>query len=400
MKNKPTKKAIPNALLFTILFAGQIASTIFLPGLPSVAIELDVPRSLVQAMVPTYLIAFAFSQLMIGPLSDRFGRKPVVLIGIIIFTSASYFCSTANDIQTLLLCRVAQATGACSTLVICRAIIRDTTEGIEAAKAMAFLAIAMAIGPIIAPFLGGFLTSWYSWRAPFTFTTICGLIVMIFILFKLKETLPKDLRNPPTLKTLVSNYKDLLKNKQFISHSLIVAFASGAMQAYVVSSPIIFMVVMGVSPEVFGFYFMIMPTLFVLATLTSKKLIDYISIDSIIMLGGFLSISGGVLQLFFGISEVQTPLPVLIAFAISNFGTGLLMSNCFYKALNSVKPEKAGTASALGGFIHFGWGAILTIILASIEQNSSFVFSVAQLFTTALAFTTIILLVPLFNQNK
>ena len=76
------------------------------------------------------------------------------------------------------------------------------------------------------------------------------------------------------------------------------------------------------------------------------------------------------------------------------------MSNCFYKALNSVKPEKAGTASALGGFIHFGWGAILTIILASIEQNSSFVFSVAQLFTTALAFTTIILLVPLFNQNK
>ena len=150
-------KVVPNALLFTLLFAGQIASTMFLPGLPELAIELNVSRSLVQTMVPTYLAAFAISQLMIGPLSDKYGRKPIVLLGIIIFTLASFFCAIANDIQTLLFCRVAQATGACSTLVISRAIIRDTSDGLEAAKAMAILTIAMAVGPIIAPFLGGFL---------------------------------------------------------------------------------------------------------------------------------------------------------------------------------------------------------------------------------------------------
>jgi DHA1 family bicyclomycin/chloramphenicol resistance-like MFS transporter len=392
-------KVVPNALLFTLLFAGQIASTMFLPGLPELAIELNVSRSLVQTMVPTYLAAFAISQLMIGPLSDKYGRKPIVLLGIIIFTLASFFCAIANDIQTLLFCRVAQATGACSTLVISRAIIRDTSDGLEAAKAMAILTIAMAVGPIIAPFLGGFLTSWYGWRAPFVFITLSGLVVMYFIIFKLKETLPKDRRDPPTLKTLVTNYRILLMNREFTIYSLIVAFASGAMQAYVVSSPIIFMVVMGVSPELFGFFFMIMPSLFVLATFTSKKLMDYISIDTIIIIGGIMSISGGILQLSFGISEVQTPLPVLIAFAISNFGTGMLMSNCFYKALNSVKPEKAGTASALGGFIHFGWGAILTVALANIEQNSSFVFSVAQLITTSLAFITIILFTLIFKPK-
>tara|TARA_E500000075_G_C6998197_1_gene329383 strand:+ start:1282 stop:2484 length:1203 start_codon:yes stop_codon:yes gene_type:complete len=400
MTKRQVQKQAPIAVLFTMLFAGQIASTIFLPGLPSIAVELQIPRSIVQIMVPVYLAAFASTQLIIGPLSDKFGRKPIVLLGILLFTFASYLCANANDIQTLLLCRVAQATGACSTLVISRAIIRDTSEGLAAAKAMSYVAIAMAIGPIMAPFIGGFLTGWFSWRATFLFTTFIGFIILILISINLEETLPKEMRNPPKLGTLFSNYIDLLKNKQFTAYSLITAFASGAMQAYVVSSPIIFIVLMGVSPEVFGFYVMVMPSLFVLATFISRKLMDYISVDQIIIIGGIFSCSGGVLQLFFGISEVQTPMPVLIAFAISNFGTGLVLGNCYAAALNSVKPEIAGSASALGGFLHFGWGALITITLANIEMTSSFVFSVAQLTTTSLALATIIILNFIFNRNS
>jgi DHA1 family bicyclomycin/chloramphenicol resistance-like MFS transporter len=400
MTKEQVQKQAPIAVLFTMLFAGQIASTIFLPGLPSIAVELEIPRSVVQIMVPVYLAAFASTQLIIGPLSDKFGRKPIVLLGILLFTFASYLCANANDIQTLLLCRVAQATGACSTLVISRAIIRDTSEGLAAAKAMSYVAIAMAVGPIMAPFIGGFLTGWFSWRATFLFTTLIGFVVLILISINLKETLPKEMRNPPKLSTLYSNYLELLKNKKFTAYSLITAFASGAMQAYVVSSPIIFIVLMGVSPEVFGFYVMVMPSLFVLATFTSRKLMDYISVDQIIIIGGIFSCSGGVLQLFFGISEVQTPMPVLIAFAISNFGTGLVLGNCYASALNSVKPEIAGSASALGGFLHFGWGALITITLANIEMTSSFVFSVAQLTTTSLALTTIIILNFVFNRNS
>ena len=400
MTKEQVQKQAPIAVLFTMLFAGQIASTIFLPGLPSIAVELEIPRSIVQIMVPVYLAAFASTQLIIGPLSDKFGRKPIVLLGILLFTFASYLCANANDIQTLLLCRVAQATGACSTLVISRAIIRDTSEGLAAAKAMSYVAIAMAVGPIMAPFIGGFLTGWFSWRATFLFTTLIGFVVLILISINLKETLPKEMRNPPKLSTLYSNYLELLKNKKFTAYSLITAFASGAMQAYVVSSPIIFIVLMGVSPEVFGFYVMVMPSLFVLATFTSRKLMDYISVDQIIIIGGIFSCSGGVLQLFFGISEVQTPMPVLIAFAISNFGTGLVLGNCYASALNSVKPEIAGSASALGGFLHFGWGALITITLANIEMTSSFVFSVAQLTTTSLALATIIILNFVFNRNS
>ena len=399
MPHTQVKKQAPIAVLFTMIFAGQVASTIFLPGLPSIAVELNISRSIVQIMVPVYLAAFASTQLIIGPLSDKFGRKPIVMLGILLFTIASYLCANANDIQTLLLCRVVQATGACSTLVISRAIIRDTSEGLAAAKAMSYVAIAMAIGPIMAPFIGGFLTSWFSWRATFLFTSIIGFVVLILTFINLKETLPKELRKPPKIQTLFSNYITLLKNKEFTSYSLITAFASGAMQAYVVASPIIFIVIMGVSPEVFGFYVMVMPSLFVAATFLSRKLMDYITVDKIIIIGGIFSCSGGVLQLFFGIIEVQTPLPVLIAFAISNFGTGLLLGNCYASALNTVKPEIAGSASALGGFLHFGWGAIITVILANIEMTSSFVFSIAQLTTTSLAMITIIVLNFIFIKN-
>ena len=102
------------------------------------------------------------------------------------------------------------------------------------------------------------------------------MIVLVLIFFNLKETLPKEMRDPPKVTTLLTNYRDLLKNVKFTSYSMIVAFASGAMQAYVVASPIIFIVIMGVSPEVFGFYVMIMPSLFVLATFISRKMLDYI----------------------------------------------------------------------------------------------------------------------------
>ena len=399
ISGRKIKQDAPMSVLFTMLFAGQIASTIFLPGLPSIAAELNIPRSIVQTMVPVYLAAFASTQLIIGPLSDKFGRKPIVLLGILLFTIASYLCANADDINTLLLCRVAQATGACSTLVISRAIIRDTSEGLAAAKAMSYVAIAMAIGPILAPFIGGFLTGWFDWRATFLFTSLTGSIVLVLIFFSLKETLPKELRDPPKIRTLLTNYRDLLKNIKFTSYSMIVAFASGAMQAYVVASPIIFIVIMGVSPEIFGFYVMIMPSLFVLATFISRKMLDYITVDQIVIIGGVFSCSGGILQLFFGISEVQTPLPVLIAFAISNFGTGLLLGNCYAAALNSVKPEVAGSASALGGFLHFGWGALITITLANIHMTSSFVFSVAQLTTTTLALITIIVLNFVFVKS-
>ncbi|NND48722.1 MAG: MFS transporter, partial [Rhizobiales bacterium] len=167
----------PVWLLFAMMFVGQFATNVYLPGMADIASDLETSLSAVQTLVPAYLASFAFAQLVMGPLSDRFGRRPVIIFGLGIFTLASVACVFAPDIPTLIAARVFQATGACATIVVGRAMIRDTSEGVAAAQAMAFLAIAMGIGPATSPFFGGFLVTWFGWQSTFLVTAGVGAIV-------------------------------------------------------------------------------------------------------------------------------------------------------------------------------------------------------------------------------
>jgi MFS transporter, DHA1 family, multidrug resistance protein len=388
------------ALLFVMLYAGQLGSTIYLPGLPNIARDLDTSLSLAQTMVATYLAAFAVAQLVMGPLSDRFGRRPVVIGGLGLFTIASVVCAVAPDIGSLLTARLAQAAGACATIVVGRAMIRDTAEGVAAVQAMSWLSISLGIGPATAPFFGGFLTAWFGWEATFVATALVGTSVLVLVLLNLEETLPPSMRRPPQVSQLLGTYVRLVRNPEFLGYSMIVSFTSGAMQAYVTSVPIVFLVLMGVPPELFGFYIMVMPTLYVIATYTSRRLSVRIPIDRIIMAGVAFSASGGLLQVVFGLWGVTTPYPVLIAFAISNFGTGLVLANCYAGALNTVSPSIAGQASALSGFMHMGWGGVVSIAAASMIHTSSLQFAMAQMTTTWLGATTAILLIFVYKRRR
>ena len=390
---EPRPRAPSVALLFAMLYAGQLGSNIYLPGLPDIARDLDTTISAAQTLVAAYLGAFAFAQLVMGPLSDRFGRRPTILGGLGLFTLASVLCAAVPDIGTLLIARFAQAAGACATIVVGRAMIRDTSEGVAAARAMSWLAIAMGVGPATAPFIGGFLTAWFGWQSTFLATAVIAAGVLVFVIFDLEETLPPSMRNPPRAGQLLFAYGRLARNPVFVGYSLIVSFASGAMQAYLTSVPIVFLVLMNVSPELFGFYIMIMPTLYVVATYTSRRLSVRMSIDRIILMGVACSATGGLLQLLFGLWGVTTPYPVLFAFAISNFGTGLVLANCYAMALSTVSPAIAGQASALGGFMHMGWGAVLSFVVAKMEHTSSLQLGIAQIVTTWLAAATAVYLI-------
>lgn len=386
-------------LLFAMLYAGQLGSTIYLPGLPDIARDLDTTLSAAQTMVAAYLGAFAVAQLVMGPLSDRLGRRPVILGGLGLFAVASVMCAFAPDIGLLLTARFAQATGACATIVVGRAMVRDTAEGLAAAQAMSWIAIAMGIGPATAPFIGGFLVSWFGWQSTFIGTALIGAGVLVFVIISLEETLPPADRNPPKASQLLGTYFRLARNPAFVGYSMIVSFASGAMQAYLTSVPVVFIILMGVPPELFGFYIMIMPTLYVIATYTSRRLMTRISLDRIILVGITFSATGGLLQLGFGLWGVTTPYPVLFAFAISNFGTGLVLANCYAQALNAVTPAIAGQASALGGFMHMGWGGILSIAVARMTHTSSLQLGMAQMTTTWLAAATALILILVIKRR-
>jgi DHA1 family bicyclomycin/chloramphenicol resistance-like MFS transporter len=386
-------------LLFAMIYAGQLASTIYLPGIPGIARDLETSLSSAQTLVAAYLGAFAFAQLVMGPLSDRFGRRPVVLGGLGLFSFASVLCVAVPDIGTLLAARFAQAAGACATIVVGRAMIRDTAEGAAAAQAMSWYAIALATGPATAPFIGGFLTAWFGWQSTFIATALVGAGVLLFVVFELEETLPPQSRRPPRASQLLISYLRLAGNPVFVSYSMIVAFASSSIQTYLTAIPVVFIVLMDVSPQAMGAYIMIMPMIFVVGTYVSRRLVGRLPIDTIILIGVAFSAGGGLLQVVFGLWGVITPYPVLVAIAISNFGTGMVFANCYVQALATVPPASAGQASALSGFMHMGWGGVIAFAVANMTHTSSLQFGIAQMTTTWLGAATALYLILVIKRR-
>jgi DHA1 family bicyclomycin/chloramphenicol resistance-like MFS transporter len=391
-------------LLFAMMFASQIAANIFLPGLPAIAHDLSTTLSAAQMLLPVYLGAFAIAQLVVGPLSDAFGRRPVIVGGISLFSLASFAAALAPEIGLLLIARAVQACGACATMVVARAIIRDTAEGVAAARAMSALAIAMAVGPSAAPLIGGQIVTWFDWRFTFVLTGLISAMTVIAVLRYLEETLYPEMRRAPRLGAQLLAYVRLFGNPVFVSYSLTVSFASGAMQAFLTASPIVLIVLMDMSPAIYGLCVMVMPLIYMIGSFLAGRLTHWVPIDIIVISGTIFSAAGGLLQLAFGLGfglgeSGVTPLHVLGAFAVSNFGTGLVLACCYAQALNTVSPSYAGAASALSGSIHMGWAFVLSFTVASVAHPSSLPLGIAQMTTTGLALITSLLLIFVFKRR-
>ncbi len=395
---KPRAPSLP--LLFAMMFASQLAVTIFLPGLPQIASDLQTTLSAAQKLLPAYLAAFAVAQLFVGPMSDALGRRWVIIGGLCLFTLASFAAALAPSIGLLLAARAVQACGACATMVVARAIIRDTAEGTAAARAMTWLAIAMAVGPSVAPFVGGQIVTWFDWQATFVTTGVVSALTTIGVIRYLEETLPPARRRRPRFGEELITYARLFGNPVFVGYSLTVSFASGAMQAFLTATPVVLIVLMGVPPALYGVYVMMMPMIYMVGSFAAGRLTRRIGVDRIILVGSIFSAVGGVLQLGFGIAGGATPAHVLVAFGISNFGTGLVLACCYAQALSTVSPSYAGAASALSGFMHMGWGFVLTMAVSSVAHTSSLQFGIAQMVTTGLSLSVALLLIFVFKRRR
>ena len=387
------------ATLFAMMFASQLALTIYLPAVPVMAQELGLSLGQVQLVIPAYLIAFAMMQLVAGPLSDAFGRRPVILSGLALFLLASLACALSTDIWQLLAARFVQAAGACTTIVVGRAIIRDTSEGKSAARAMSYLAMALGVGPATAPFFGSLLLDAFDWRATFFATAAMSGIVLLFAWFILDETLPRDARRPSRPGELAAGYLTLLRERKFMGYSLTISFQSGTFQVFITAAPIVLISMMGISPQLFGLYVMIIPGGFILASFIAGRLATRVSLDTIIIAGCICGVTGGLMQIFWAITGLANPPLIVLAIFIANFGTGLVFANCYALALSTVTPSFAGSASALGGFFHQGWAFVLSLAVASLMHTSSLPMGLAQTATTIGSLSIFVLVVMLAGRQ-
>ena len=348
----------PSMLMLVLLASiSALAMNSFLPSLPNMAEHFGSSTALMGLSVGVYLGTSAIFQILVGPLSDRIGRRTVSLWALIIFSVVSISCVYAPNTFVFMFLRAIQAIAAC-TFVVARAIVRDTTETQASGSKIAYISMGTAICPMFGPALGGLLDGWFGWEANFWFIGGLGIFILLIAYFDLGETVPE---NTQGFRQQFSEYPELLLSRRFWGYCLASAFGAGAFFAYLGGGPFVGSIVYNLSPEMLGLYFGAPAIGYFFGNFLSGRFTIRFGIDAMILWGLWIIFFGLSLSMvcsYVGYGTVETFFGFMIFVGLGN---GLTIPNATAGML-SVRPHLAGTASGLGGAMMIAIGAALSTL--------------------------------------
>ena len=364
MKNIPFLNAKSPPHLITIVCIaglGGVSMNMFLPSLPGMAIYFGVPNEMMQLSLSVYLAASAILQFIAGPLSDRFGRRPVLLICSVVFLIGTLVCFLSSSFEMLLLGRILQA-NAVVGMVMSRAIVRDMFEPAKAASMLSYVTMGMAVGPMIAPAIGGVLDEIFGWRASFAAMMIMGVFVFFLLITNLGETNKAEFSS---FRDQMKQYPALIKSGLFWGYSTTIMFTAGAFFAFIGGGPFIANDLFNLSPTDYGLYFMTISGGYMVGNFVSAKIAARVGLTRMMVSGAvltFIALLLGVITLQMGYIH---PMAVFMPVIFVGFGNGLTLPSA-NTGLVSVNPKLAGSASGLGGALQIGGGALITAATGSL----------------------------------
>lgn len=360
---RPTVKflnrATPPHVITLVLLAGLSALTmnIFLPSLPGMAKWFDVPYALMQLSVALYLALSAALQIVIGPISDRYGRRKVVLGSLVLFLLATLGTLLSPNAETFLFFRMAQAVIAAG-MVLSRAIVRDMVPDAEAASMIGYVTMGMSLVPMIGPAIGGFLDAAFGWQANFTLLLLVGLGVTALVWADLGETsAPKD----TSFAAQVRQYPGLLTSRRFWGYCMAAAFSSGCFFAYLGGAPYVGTEVFRLSSQEIGLLFALTAIGYLIGNFLAGRYSVRLGLNRMILLGTLTTTAGLTVLALLTLFGLSGPIMFFALTVPMGIGNGLALPNANAGIL-SVRPELAGTASGLGGAIMIGGGAGLAAL--------------------------------------
>jgi DHA1 family bicyclomycin/chloramphenicol resistance-like MFS transporter len=356
------QRAAPHLMTLVMAAAvGALAMNIFLPSLPGMARYFATDYAVMQLAVSLYLVATAVLQLFIGPASDRFGRRPVLLVCLGIFLAGSLAAVYAPTVEMLLACRLLQAF-ATAGIVISRAVVRDTVDMAEAASQIGYITMGMSVVPMVGPMIGGFLDELYGWQAGFWLTLGFGIVAFAVVMLDLKETNRNKSEN---FAAQFRAYPELLGSARFWGYTLTAAFTSGAFFAFLGGGPYVASEMLNLTPSQYGFYFGIISIGYMLGNFLSGRYAKVIGINRMMLSGNIVATSGMVLAIaLFGVGFYH-PLSLFGPAFFTGVGNGLTLPSA-NAGMVSVKPHLAGSASGLGGALQIGGGAALSVVAGAL----------------------------------
>lgn len=361
------------AILVVASALNPIAVNMFVPAMPDIMRGLGTDQIMVQLVLSAYLFATAASQLVLGPLSDRFGRRPVLIGGLLVFIVASFACTTAQSIEMLVVARVVQGAGGCAGIVLGRAIIRDRYDREEAASMLGYVMMGFAMAPMVGPMIGGLLNDNIGWRAIFGLQTALGVAVAIALVLFLPETHSLASR-AEARPTLWRSFATLGRIPSFWAYSLTCAFGTSVFFSFLGGTPFVAVDMLGMTGTEYGLYFMLVPGGFLIGNFLTARFSRRVGVYAMIVAGAIITLLAVLaMAALFAIGWMH-PLALFAPMYAIGFANGLTLANALAGAV-SVRPQLAGAASGLAGSMQIGFGAIATVLIGALLAATLSVFA-------------------------
>lgn len=345
-------------LIGAITAFGPVTVDTYLPAFPAVARDLGASPAAVQATFSIFMIGLGIGQIIYGPLSDRYGRRSLLIGGTAVYVLASIGCALAPTIEMLWLGRLAQSAGACAGMVIGRAAVRDLYSGDAAARMFSYLIMVVALAPIVAPTIGGQLLVIFGWRGIFWALAAFGAAVLLAVIIAFPETLPAERRTAGGIRETAANFATLFADRRYTAPVIAAILVYAGMFAYIVESPFLFIERFGVLPQHYGLLFGANALGIVAASQIASRLIGRVTPAAILRAGLAIYLAGALALVFAALSGMGglTGIAIPLFFCVSM--VGVVPANAMALALEPYE-RMAGTATALFGSVQFLFGAMI-----------------------------------------
>jgi DHA1 family bicyclomycin/chloramphenicol resistance-like MFS transporter len=350
----------PLAILVAISMLQPFALNVLAPATPALSRSLGTDYATIQLTLTVYLVAVAATQLVVGPLSDRVGRRPCVLGAIVLFLGGSVLGAYANSIESLLVARVVQGAGGGVCFALARAMVRDTATAAESASLIGYIAMGMVVAPMVAPLIGGFLDAQFGWRSIFLACAVLTLGVGVAALMLLSETVPPGA--PGSFGEILRGVPLLVRDRAFLGYTLALALTSAAFFAFVAGAPYVVVEVMGRSPDVYGAYFVATAGGYMLGNFITGRYGRRLGGERLVLWGTLVSLAFSGLALLLAMVPPWTPAALFLPLVGNSIGNGMTIPGATAAAL-SVRPELAGTAAGIVGSSQLGLGAVAALLI-------------------------------------
>ena len=368
--NSPTAYWRIFLILSGLAILSPLALDTFLPGVDDAAISFKTSISNIMVSFGVLSVGVALGQIIYGPLSDRFGRKPVIVVGLICFVIASLLTAFISNIELFYSLRFIQGLAVAATMIVMRSIVRDLFSVTEGAKLFANLFVILAIMPIIGPIVGGHLTTWFGWQSIFYLMAGISIIVLFNIIVFFEDSLPKKDLRALEIDNLIVSFKQILTEKNFLAFLLIGIGAYAGLYAVITGVAPVMTGLLEQNSDVFGYQFAAIMTGHFVSAVIAGRLVHVLGIKKLLFLGTSTCLIGGLILLIASLLNTINIYTILLPSTVFLIGFALTIPGMTAGALSNFQ-HMAGRATSLLGFIQHGIGALVSITLGFIADGST-----------------------------